>query len=191
MIPKGLFTQIAMLAVAAAIVMTYIRPELAGVGATQSTIETYKAEITKVSEVNTQLQSLLSKLDSVSNDDRRALLAYLPDAVDEIGIPRDLYNIATEAGLIYLDSAYVGPADLGYTLTEFERGDIPDAHRVSLTVEGTYDQIKRLFAMIERSNYPLEIYELDLRRINGDFLAVELNMVTYSYHKMINQQVDL
>lgn len=185
MIPKGLFTQIAMIIIAIAIIITYVQPAFGEIGGVQDNIEIYAKERMKVESVNMQLSSLLSKINSVSNEDRRQLLTYLPDVVDEIAVPRDLVLITREAGILYKSSSYVGVSDVT-NLTDSEKElNLPKAYTFNLSVEGTYSQLKNLFNLMEQNNYPLEVHAISVKKIDGGFLQAEIELVTYSYQEQI------
>lgn len=185
MIPKGLFTQIGMVIVAVSIIITYVQPAFAKIGSVQDIIEVYSQERKKVESVNAKLSKLMSDIENVSNDDRRQLLTYLPDSVDEIAVPRDLVLITAEAGVLYKNSSFVG---LDETLTPKSSGEsinLPKAYSFTLSVEGTYDQLKNLFRLMEQNNYPLEVRSVEIDKIDGGFLGAEIQLITFSYQDQI------
>lgn len=193
MIPYGIFSQTLFMVLSIALVVTYIKPTLTEIGATQDKIETYVTEIDKVSTVNARLASLVSSYDNISQADRLRLLAYMPDEVDTIAVPRDLVAIATQAGVIVRSVKYEGsPKTSGSDVVsdlavfdpsvdpELESVDKkPDGHKFSVDFEGSYAQLKSMLAMMEENVYPLEIYSLDVNRSEGGFLTVKMDIVTY------------
>jgi len=98
MIPQGLFTQIGMVIISAAVIVTYIQPIFTEIGVKQKDISIYQDKIKSVSAVNDKLDSLTARLNSVSTDDNRRLLTYMPDEIDSISVIRDLYLISNQAG---------------------------------------------------------------------------------------------
>jgi hypothetical protein len=55
----------------------------------------------------------------------------------------------------------------------------PIPHTFNLFVEGNYIQIKQLLTTLEQNAYPLEVHKLDMRKIDGGFLAAEMSLITY------------
>ena len=180
MIPKGLFTQIAMLIVSVSIVFTYVRPAFGEIGKVQDDIDVYVTERQKVTSVNSTLAGLLSKMNSISNDDRRRLYSYLPDEVDDIAVLRDLAIISLQAGVLYKNASFIGAED-DSTSRKNETVVGPQAHTFALSIEGTYDQIKNLLRLMEQNNYPLEIRNLSIVGTNGDFLEANMQLYVYAY----------
>lgn len=193
MIPYGLFSQTLFILLSIALVFTYIKPTLTEIDATQDKIETYMTEIDKVSTVNAKLASLVSSYDSISQSDRLRLLAYMPDEVDTIAVPRDLNAIATQAGVIVRGIEYGGSLKGGDNqvvsdLTVFDpsvapapeqTSKEPEGHMFTLEFEGSYAQLKSILTMMEENAYPLEIHEMNINRTEGGFLTVKMDIVTY------------
>jgi len=185
MIPKGLFTQVGMVIVAVSIIVTYVQPAFTKLGTVQDSIGVYQSEREQVASVNAQLDSLVSRLESVSNTDQRKLLIYLPDAIDEIAVQRDLLLISQEAGVLYKNSGYLGKTDKKNNQSADESGTLPAAHSFALSVVGTYGQIKNLFRLIGQNHYPLEVYTVNIERLEGDYLSADIQLVTYTYQASV------
>lgn len=182
MIPNGLFTQIAIVVISVGIVFTYVRPEFAAIGATQDEIAVYQTEREKISQVNTQLSTLVAKMDEVSTEDQRRLNAYIPDYIDEIAVPRDLQFIAEEAGVIFGGASYEGQEDfVSAELTDAELVYFPYAHAFSMNFQASYDQLKTTLRLFENNEYPLEVHDLTVTSVEGGFLEVQVGLITYSY----------
>ena len=182
MIPKGLFTQIAMVIVSVGIIAAYIRPALAEIGEVQNNISLYQEERSKISVVTGRLAELAARLDAISAADQEQLQVYMPDMVDTIAVPRDLEFITEEAGVIFTQVSYDGVIEDFFVDPEVaEKENYPTPHAFVLTVEGTYGQIKDLLALMEANNYPLEVRQLDVRQIDGDFLTAQIAVITYSH----------
>lgn len=180
MIPKGLFSQISMIILAFAIVFTYVKPTFGEIGKIQDDIAKYQAELAGVVYVNSELASHVSSMDSVSIDDHRKLLTYLPNEVDEIAVARDLKNISDLSGAQYMNVKSNGPAG------EVEKKPDPKKPRPQavsfvLSVEGSYKEIKNLFKLMELNHYPLEVQGVTIDRKGVDFLGVEINIFSYAY----------
>ena len=186
MIPQGLFTQIGMVIISAAVIVTYIQPIFTEIGVKQKDISIYQDKIKSVSAVNDKLDSLTARLNSVSTDDNRRLLTYMPDEIDSISVIRDLYLISNQAGVFYVDAQYEGEVEDRKASASSEGVDTdPRKYSFLLSVEGTYRQIKGLISLLEQNNYPLEIHSLDIDQLEGGFLSVNLSLVTYSYKSFI------
>ena len=150
MIPKGLFSQIIMVVVAVAIIITYVQPAFSEIGAVQDDISVYREEREKVKGVNTQLASLISQLESVSSDDRAKLGRYMPNEVDTIAVSRDLVLITLQSGVFFNSVEFEGRSEENSrTRDRDEDADTkPVAYQFGLNVEGTYSQLKNLFALL-------------------------------------------
>jgi len=180
MIPKGLFTQIAMLILAVAIIITYVQPAFVKIGSVQDDIGIYEEQRNKVASVNDQLAALVARMESVSNDDKRRLLTYLPDSVDEVAVQRDLVAIMAEAGVIYKSVSYMGKASDQTTASKAEIV-LPSGSSFDLAIDGTYGQIKNFLRLLEQNQYPLEIQNLDIVQLEGGFLNANMQLNTYAY----------
>ncbi len=190
MIPKGLFTQILAVIVSIGIIFTYIKPAFTEVEFIQNDIALYQRERNSVLAVNSQLSSLVAEMQSVSVDEQKRLLAYMPDTIDELYISRDLLLITQQAGVLYKDVKYISDEDPSSSRQEVSEmpADGPTAHRFTLSVEGTYEQTKNMFDLIARNNYPLEIHGAKISQIEGGFLGVDLDLVTYSFNADITSE---
>lgn len=181
MIPYGLFSQISLIVISVAILFTYIKPSFEVMGDTQDKILTYQEEIAKVSLVNQKLQALVSDVESVSSEDHRRLLAYMPDSVDSVSVPRDLQAIASEANVLVRSIEYEGPMKetvVGVEAAVAESNQ-SERHTFKLSFEGSYDQIKRILQSLEANHYPLEVREMTITKVEGGFLNVDMNIMTY------------
>lgn len=187
---KGMISQIGMVVISAGVIFTYLKPAFGEMTKIQENIQTYKTEIDKVVSVNSQLAGFLTRKESVSADDQRRLLTYMPDSVDGIAVSRDLYLIALQSGVLYKDVNYSGPVDVEPAGDDAASETLrPKGYGLSLSVEGTYEQIKNLFRLIEMNNYPLEIQGVTIGKLEGGFLSVELDLVTYSFQGEASQEL--
>lgn len=181
MIPKGLFTQIAMVVLSIAIIFTYVEPAFSAIGEVQDNIGVYRSEREKVASVNSQLAGLVQQLESVSREDQRRLVRYMPDEVDPIAVPRDLAILAVQAGVLYKSASFSNVDSFNADPKLDTDDSFPEVHSFSYTVEGTYGQIKNLFRLMELNDYPLEIRSLSIQKIEGDFLTVSMQIATFAY----------
>jgi hypothetical protein len=179
MIPNGLFSQIVLFIFAIGICLAYVIPEFQAIGEVQDTIAIYQAERAKVAEVNQRLNDLRLEVSSIPFPDRDALDTYLPEQVDTIAVQRDIQAISSAAGVL-LRSVIV---------TELSQGDVFDISDTDTTlpypygfivnIEGTYDQIKQFFQVMQQNNYPLEAYDFVLTPRGGGFMTLETTVVTF------------
>ncbi|MFT7644722.1 MAG: hypothetical protein ACI9BF_000377 [Candidatus Paceibacteria bacterium] len=184
MIPNSLFSQLTMILVSSAIVFTYVRPSLNEIASVQDTVIVYKEKRESVVVVNKQLTSLVTRLESVSNIDKNKLLTYLPDAIDYVSVHRDLLLISREAGVTYLNSVYLDENSNSNSKKEYAQEDdinLLAEHKFTLSIEGTYGQLKNLLYLIEKNHYPLEVRKIDVQPKEGDVLSTEITLATYTY----------
>jgi len=180
MIPKGLFSQLFMIIIAVAIGFTYIQPTLTAIEATQNDIQLYQVERQKITAVNELLASHVNRLNAILVPDKQRLLAYMPDQVDSVAVPRALQVIANNAGVLFKEVSYEA-VDRSYLKgVTAPEGTYPIPHVFSLSVDGTYPQIKDLLRLLEKNKYPLEVHELNISVLDGGFLSAQLRLVTYS-----------
>lgn len=188
MIPKGLFTQLALLLLGVGIVITYIRPAFTEISNTQEQIATYIDERGKVESVNTTLFNRLNTIDSIFDADRDRLLTYMPDSVDSIAVMRDIETIAERTGVVVVNIADNGPLkrersrgrNIYAVASDDESVMGPHAYSFSTNVRGSYRQIKDLLAELGKNHYPLEVRLLDMRSEEGGFILADMNLFTYS-----------
>ncbi len=182
MISKGLFTYLAMIALAVGIAIFYIEPTFSGISKMQDDIALYQEEQKKINQVNNQLAVLVGQLEGVPSSDQNKLLTYLPDQIDTIAVSRTLQIIAQQSGVL-LENVSYGKVDQK-SIDEAEQSgvtDFPVPHTFSVSVQGTYRQIKTMLGLLEKNEYPLEVHELEIGVVQGNFLSVEMTVVTYSH----------
>lgn len=188
MMPTGLLSQIALIILSVGIVFTYIIPKLDEVEKSQDTIAIYKNQHSKVSGVNTKLDQVSSKINSINSDDQRKLLTYMPDSVDTVAVPRDIKAIADGASLILSQIKYLGPnedaensgfIDPSMLDALAQSSDDPEAHTFAVDFESSYEQVKQFIGDLEKNAYPLEVHDLVIKKSEGGFLSVQMKIVTY------------
>lgn len=179
---RGLFSQIVTVLLAVGIAFFYIEPTFSEIGKMQDDMALYKQEREKVDAVNSQLSALVSKLNSVEETDQRKLLNYIPDEVDPIAVPRILQIMARQSGLLFTAFDYDG-VDFKSLQTAEQSSvkDYPVPHSFMVSVEGTYKQIKNMLELMEKNEYPLEVHNLEIKVLEGNFLSADMTIVTYSH----------
>ena len=119
----------------------------------------------------------------------------MPDTVDEISVVRDLALISKEAGVVYVAAVFAGtetPADEQEEVSD-ERPDMvkPAKYLFNLEIEGTYDQIKNLFTLLEQNNYPLEVTSVSIMKKDGGFLTAGIDVSVYAHaQRMLDDETD-
>ena len=188
MIPKGLFSQIALLVLAVAIVITYIQPTFASISETQDQIGVYTRERSNVQDFNDLLQSRLEQIDGVFAADRNRLLTYMPDQVDPIAVMRDLETIATAAGVVIGDITDRGAVERDRAAIYSDTTDRPEgpfAYSFSLSVRGSYSQIKSLLEQLGQNHYPLEVQLVEMSTEEGGFINATIVLFTYANEPIV------
>lgn len=184
MIPKGLFSQIALILLSVLVIFTYVKPALLVTKSIEDKITLYQEQQQKVTNVNKKLAHLKDSVANVASADKLHLLTYMPNTIDTIAVPRDISFITDEAGVIIKDIKYVGAhkAAIG-VVADPSLQDAPDAHIFSLVVDGSYSQIKQTLAYFEENEYPLEVHDLVIAKQEGGFL--EATMTVYTYNRAL------
>ncbi|USN92340.1 MAG: hypothetical protein H6782_00800 [Candidatus Nomurabacteria bacterium] len=167
--------------------MAFIKPTFDNISVIQDRIEVYKTEHDKVASVNEKLASMVRKTDGVSGDSENRLATYLPDEIDDIVIQRDLMLIIEEAGIKATNVSYEGPGSKGG-----DTGGLSNSYSFSVSLEGSYEQIKHFFDVLERNNYPLEVSELSVSESEEGFLSAEVKLKTYSFKdEALNKEIEI
>ncbi len=95
---------------------------------------------------------------------------------------RLLQIIAKESGVLFQNVGYSEVVDEYISDAEQSgEADFPVPHAFSVTVEGTYNQIKTMLGFLEKNEYPLEVHDLEIGVVQGNFLSAQISVVTYSH----------
>lgn len=174
---NSFLTQVAMAVLSVGILFFYVKPAFSEIGITQDSILQYQQEREKVNEVNSRLTELVNRMNTITASDMKALLTFMPDTIDHVAISRDIFYMAEQAQVELEDVTYaVTPQSLAAT-----EPDAPFPHAFTVGVSGTYQQIKAFLSIIERNNYPLEVYEFKLTSSELGLLKAEMQLITYSH----------
>jgi hypothetical protein len=188
MMSKNLLVQVAMIALSIGIVITFVEPTFSEIGELQDDIAVYQTEQRKVSEVNNQLSSLVRVLNEVVPDDQRRLLTYMPDTVDTISVVRDLSLISNEAGVLFVSAVSAGLKNATNQSEKVADSIQPKEHLFTLSVEGTYGQLKNLFILLEQNNYPMEAQNVVVQKREGGFLSMEVSLSVFSLEDSVSSE---
>lgn len=178
MIFNSLITQIVMAAVALGIIFTYVQPTFLKIGTAQSAIRQYEIESQKVDEVNIKLQTLVAKVNNMSERDKNALAIFMPDTIDQVAVSRDIYILSKRSGSYLKSIKYQGIK--AATVIVDPKIKLPVKHDFTASVSGTYDQIKNFLTSLEKNNYPLEVHGFKLSSTDTGLIEVNLSIITYS-----------
>ncbi len=195
---NSLFFQVILAGVALALVVIYIEPTFKEIGQTQNQIDVYQKELNKMAETNTLLRNLAGQIENISEANQRALLIYMPDKVDKVSVSRDLFNLAETAGL-EVGAVKVDDKKSNNQIKEVSSANEkhltpPVPNKFSINVKGKYEQLKAFLSYLEKSNYPLEVENLEVSssklnqnsttaqdRAEAEVLDVNIDVVTYSH----------
>ena len=92
--------------------------------------------------------------------------------------------ITKQSGASYVDAKSLGDGRKSSSRsrrdTQASTANEPKQYSFSLSVEGTYLQLKTLFSLLEQNKYPLEVQSVDITSNEGGFLGAELTLATYA-----------
>lgn len=171
--------QIVMVGTAVAIGFFYINPTIADIKKTQALAQLYTAEIKNVSSVNEQLQQHVSEIDSISLENKQALLRYMPDSVDEVAVMKDINTIAVQQGIVPTTLSY-SPVKVSSNLEGTGSFTGLQAYDFKFGATVTYNQLKALLTAMEKSAYLLRIVSLSVLPSDSGALTVDMAIEVYS-----------
>lgn len=158
-------TQIGLVIIAVAIIVTYINPAFADIKETQDTVYAYQDTLNKASEFNQKLNALMAQYQSFRPSDLDALDTYLPDAIDELQVMADLKAIADMSGItvtsLKAEDTEEAPQNVAYDDPAMQQAPQLTSRDFSIILSGPYRSLKQFLATIERNHYPLEVIALD------------------------------
>jgi Tfp pilus assembly protein PilO len=184
MIGNSFIVQMSMLVLAVGIVFFYVHPTFTNIGEIQESILEHQAEIKEVNAVNARLVSLVNRLNSISSEENRALITYLPDTVDQVSVSRDINQMATLGGAV-LSSIRFNEQTRRRSADTSSDPNQPTSHSFTASITGTYEQIKSFLSLVEQNNYPLEVTELKISASDTGILNADVGLTTYSQTKPI------
>jgi hypothetical protein len=169
-----------MIIVAVTIVFTYIKPTFANIEKTRATTDTYIAEADKVKGVDDLLIQTAAKVDAVSAADSAALKRYVPDAVDDVAVMKDIQGIfaalALPLGSLTAGGEGTAPGAISGTISNVAL--VP--HTFTVSSKMTYDELKTLLKVLEVNNYLLQIDSLSLIPDESGLLTVSMVLSTFN-----------
>ncbi len=174
---NSIASQVGMAMLAAGMLFFYVKPAFVEIGEKQNTIAQYQQEQEKINSVNNRLTELVNRINTISALDMKSLLTFMPDTIDFISISRDIFIMAEQSKVKLEDVTYAAtPQALAVV-----EPNAPIQHTFSVSISGTYLQIKDFLYYIEHNNYPLDVHEFKLAPSESDFLNAEFLLITYSH----------
>ena len=165
-----LLTQFILLLTSLIIVVTYIRPAFAEIADIQDDIVRYESTVSKASELNAALNELVQDEKSISSRELANLNAYLPTAIAEVVVMRDIQNMFEQNGLSLSALTSASPENYRVRNARTEAQSPIEAAEAApdlvfrdfqISFFGTYEQLKSVLSSIEVNAYPLEIMSLE------------------------------
>jgi hypothetical protein len=179
----NLFVQIVMIAIAVGVVIFYVNPTVANIKQTQDLNQKYLDEINKVVTVNSLLQENVNQISSISRENKKALLRYLPDSVDEIAVLKDLSNIAARSLISPTSLEFIGKVN-NEDSSNYDNLNLPvkdvEEFKFSFVADVTYAQLKSFLADLESNTYLIQINSLNILPGDADMLNIEVELQTFS-----------
>jgi hypothetical protein len=185
----SLIGQVMMIGVAIGIAVIYINPKVTSIRETQDIIANYKTETQNVSAVNEALKSKVALADSIRPQDTQALQSFLPDAVDEITVMKDISNIIDTANISDFDVSYTGvsgdTSDEADTESQGGESATPASlqslskHNFTISFDTSYNQLKSFLSLLETNHYILQVDKLNAVADERGTLKVSMNVSTF------------
>lgn len=174
---------VGMIVVAVTIGIMYIKPTVSDIRVIEQSTIKYKAEIEKVSEVNTTLAAKLAELDALTPADTDALKRYLPDTVDEVAVMKDITQIFATAGAPVDGIVYAAPISSDVSIDS----DIVDPYlglqKYNFTVQTTLDTVKlsQILSALEVNDYLLQVSDIKVAPSkDSSDLSVSMTLTAFS-----------
>ncbi|MDA8597069.1 hypothetical protein N9L26_01890, partial [Candidatus Pacebacteria bacterium] len=189
------------------IIFTYIKPTYESMTETQAETAKYQVALERANSFNEELQRLLNSANRFSSSELRALERYIPDTIDVIAVMRDVETIVENNDMILagLAAGEVREAErtAARSQADFEPGlddeellgelpgsevpleiTSPRAQDFTLSVTGSYEQLKLLLQDFERNAYPLEVTTLTFTPQEEELYTYDLTLETYALPAM-------
>jgi len=189
--------QIILIIISVVIIYMVIKPKFEEISVNQNETAKYVDTVEKVNDYNVKLQELISRANSMPRADQISLDKYLPESIYPTVVARDISNIIDKNGLILLDITAgdlvtVSVNDTGVvesedgvivmedTLAREARSQL-NSQVFTLSVVGTYEQMKTMLADFERNAYPLKLVKFSFdAREDSILYRFDIELETYS-----------
>lgn len=191
--------QVLLLVIAIVIAFSVIKPKFAEISLNQNEVVSHRDALDNIGRYNQRLQTLINQANSLPASDRAALLRYLPESIDFTAVSRDITNIVEHNRLLLLDISFdqlrpittitqqegilIDPATQ-YADPQNDMGSSPIglyAQRMTVSVAGTYGQMKAMLQDFERNSYPLRLVEFEFTSEEASSQLVQYSFVLETY----------
>lgn len=160
-----LITQAILIITSITIVMTYVRPAFGEIAEVQDDLARYQSTVSKASELNGALQSLVATEQNINPRDQDRLRSYLPRTINNVMVMRDIQSIFNVMGLRLTALSSASEDAIAAPMIE---GDEPIVAKnqnllfrdFELSFVGSYEDLKRVLGAIEANAYALEVVNL-------------------------------
>lgn len=159
-------TQIGLILISLVIIFTFIKPMLTEIKLSQDELSQYSEAVSKATELNAQLKSLVARRNSFSQQDIGMLEKFIPSSIDTLGTMKNIENIFSIRN-IPLTSLQAKEEVVPLADTEFVSDIVVDkANEVlnyqdfELTFSGSYQELKDILVLLESNITLLEVVDL-------------------------------
>lgn len=173
--------------IACAAFFFFVRPMFADIQELQSETRAYKEAVTKATEFNTLLSSLLAKKNSFSALELDRLETLVPTQIDGVRALVDIERLATSHGLIFdhvtidlldgdgeLDEDEAPALVVGSTANGLQTLDI------SFSVVGNYQLFKSFLEDMEQSLMLMDVMEIAFQTSQGELVTYSVTVRLYA-----------
>lgn len=180
-----------------ALFFTYVRPMMKDIRAIQDETRDYAQAIERADALRARVNELVAQQNSFSTADLERLEALLPDVRDDVAFMLQVDALADDHNMLFSnikvtdaeeiaeelkDEQDKGSADIDPAAGTENTGAMAyDISEVSFTVTGTYEEFRRFLADLERSLLLVDVVKLDFKESEGDLVAFNLTVRTYSF----------
>lgn len=196
-------TPIILIILSLVIVFTYIKPTFESMQVKQEQAKEYQDALETAASFNDEVQRLLREVRSFEPENIRALERYVPDEIDSVAVMRDIDFLARQNSLALTSIATGGSAENGNersaTVQRAQIGGdttlpngtqsqstIPRSQSFSLSVDGSYENLKNFLIDVERNAYPLAVADLSFGEPDEEtgLFTFSLTLETYALNPL-------
>lgn len=176
------------LLVALGLFFGYINPTWTGsIAATSAEVASFDRAITAAHSYQQKENELIAKQNSIPEEDRARVKAFLPDGVDNVQLILDLDSLAKRSG-IELSNFETNTSDKTKSNSTDESGALAleDAKAspagtitFSMTATGTYQSFRVFLEGVEKSLRPLDLIDLSIKTSQTGIYTYDMTFVIY------------
>lgn len=157
---------------AGAVFFMYTQPTYDQVQTQNAQIAQYDQALQKATELQQLKQTLLSRYNTFSTDNKDRLQKLLPDHVDNVRLILDVDSLAGKHGMA-LQNVVVSPAATTQANQQTASGAVGagkqkyDSLTIKFTTQGSYDTFRQFLADLEQSLRVVDLVSLSLSNSSG------------------------